>query len=125
MRGLEAALLRYRILAMAVGVGLLVLTAVGIPLQYLAHNKSVVEIVGPLHGFLYLIYLVFAFELWMRGRWPLRRLVPMILAGLVPLLAFYVEHRVTTRVRAEIAAARLAVATASTGTTQRAVTQED
>ena len=106
MRSLEVALLRYRILAFAVGVGLLVLTAVGIPLQYLAHNKTVVSIVGPAHGFLYLIYLVFAFELWMRGRWPLRRLVPMVLAGLVPFLAFYVEHRVATRVKDEIAAAR-------------------
>lgn len=112
MKTLEAALLRYRILAMAVGVGLLILTAVGIPLQYLAHNTTVVAIVGPAHGFLYLIYLVFAFELWMRGRWPLRRLIPMILAGLVPLLAFYVEHRVTIRVRGEIAAARAAVAAA-------------
>jgi integral membrane protein len=113
MRGLEAALLRYRILAFAVGTGLLILTAVGIPLQYLEHNKSVVEIVGPLHGFLYLVYLVFAFELWVRGRWPLRRLIPMILAGLVPLLAFYVEHRVTQRVRGEIAAARAAVMAAN------------
>ena len=106
MRGLEAALLRYRILAVAVGIGLLVLTAVGVPLQYIGHNKSVVEIVGPVHGFLYLVYLIFAFELWVRGRWPLRRLIPMILAGLVPFLAFYVEHKVSVRVKAEIAHAR-------------------
>jgi integral membrane protein len=115
MRGLEAALLRYRILAMAVGTGLLILTAVGMPLQYIGNNKSVVEIVGPAHGFLYLIYLVFAFELWVRGRWPIRRLIPMILAGLVPFLAFYVEHRVTVRVKGEIAQAR---ATALAATTQ-------
>ena len=114
MRGLEAALTRYRFLAMAVGIGLLILTAVGMPLQYLGHNKSVVEIVGPVHGFLYLIYLIFAFELWVRGRWPLRRLVPMILAGLVPFLAFYVEHKVNVRVKAEIEHAR-AVARVSTG----------
>lgn len=113
MRGLEAALRRYRVLAFAVGVGLLILVAVGIPLQYAAHNKSIVQIVGPIHGFLYLIYLVFAFELWARGRWPLRRLIPMVLAGLIPLLAFYVEHRVNSRVRAEIAAARAAVAIAT------------
>ena len=114
MRGLEAALLRYRVLAFAVGTGLLVLVVVGIPLQYAGHNKSVVQIVGPIHGFLYLVYLVFAFELWARGRWPLRRLIPMVLAGLVPLLAFFVEHRVNSRVSAEIAAARAAVA-ATTG----------
>jgi integral membrane protein len=99
---------------MAVGTGLLLLTAVGMPLQYIGHNKSVVEIVGPAHGFLYLVYLVFAFELWVRGRWPIRRLIPMILAGLVPFLAFYVEHRVTVRVKAEIARAR-ATARATAG----------
>lgn len=110
MRGLERALLRYRIMAMAVGIGLLVLVALGIPLQYAAHNQSVVKVVGPIHGFLYIVYLVSAFEMWVRGRWPFRRLIPMVLAGLVPLLAFYVEHRVNQRVRHEIDAARAAVA---------------
>jgi hypothetical protein len=37
----------------------------------------------------------------------------MILAGLVPFLAFYVEHRVTVRVKGEIAQAR-AMALAAT-----------
>jgi integral membrane protein len=110
MRGLERALLRYRVMAMAVGVGLLVLVLVGVPLQYAANRPAVVAIVGPIHGFLYIIYLVCAFEMWVRGRWPFRRLIPMVLAGLVPFLAFYVEHRVNQRVRAEIAAAREAVA---------------
>lgn len=116
MRSIEAALLRYRIMAFAVGCGLAVLVLIGIPLQYWGHNTDVVAIVGPIHGFLYLVYLAFAFELWVRGRWPLRRLVPMILAGLVPFLAFYVEHRVTVRLRAEIAAAR-----AAAGVTAQAV----
>lgn len=106
MRRFEGALLRYRILAMAVGTGLLVLVLVGMPLQYAAHKPEVVKIVGPIHGFLYIVYLVSAFEVFVRGRWPLRRLIPMILAGLVPFLAFYVEHRVTKRVHAEIAIAR-------------------
>lgn len=110
MKRFEQALLRYRILAMAVGTGLLVLTAVGMPLQYVWDKPEVVKVVGPIHGFLYIVYLVSAFEVFVRGRWPLRRLIPMILAGLVPFLAFYVEHRVTIRVRAEIAAARAMVA---------------
>ncbi len=74
------------------------------------------KVVGPIHGFLYIVYLVCAFEMWVRGRWPFRRLLPMILAGLVPFLAFYVEHRVNQRVKAEIAAARAAVAATTSST---------
>ncbi len=97
VHGLEGALNRYRVLAIMVGVGLLILTAIGMPLQYLANSKIVVEIVGPIHGFLYIVYLATGFDLARRGRWTLFQLAQVILAGLVPLLAFYVEHKVTQR----------------------------
>ena len=55
--GLHGALLRYRVMAFAVGVMLVVLVFVGIPLQIAGH-PAVVQIVGPIHGFLYIVYLV-------------------------------------------------------------------
>ena len=98
--GLRAALLRYRVMAYAVGIGLVVLVLVGVPLQ-LAGHPSVVAIVGPVHGFLYLVYLAAAADLTRRGRWPLIQLVWVLLAGLVPFAAFVVERRVTRRVQAQ------------------------
>lgn len=99
--GVQGALLRYRVMAFTVGVGLLVLVAVGIPLQYGAHIDGVVKVVGPMHGFLYLVYLVFALDLWRRERWSLVRIVAMVAAGFVPGLAFYVERQMTKRFTAE------------------------
>jgi len=96
-RGLRGALIRYRVMAYAVGVGLIVLVFVGIPLQIAGHPE-VVRVVGPIHGFLYIVYLVAAADLTRRGRWPLTQLVWVLLAGLVPFAAFVVERRVTRRV---------------------------
>ena len=98
--GLRGALLRYRVMAYAVGVGLVVLVFVGIPLQIAGHPE-VVNVVGPIHGFLYIVYLVSAADLTRRGRWPISSLVWVILAGLIPFAAFVVERRVTRRVEAQ------------------------
>jgi integral membrane protein len=98
--GLRRALLRYRLLAFAVGTGLLALVLVGMPLQFFAGNQHVVQVVGPIHGFLYIVYLLAAADLARRCRWRIPQLAPIILAGLVPFLAFVVERRVSARLQA-------------------------
>lgn len=101
MRG---ALLRYRVMAYLVGIGLLVLTLVGMPLQFAAGRPQVVAVVGPIHGFLYIIYLVTAADLARRARFGIWRLVAMVAAGLLPFVAFVVEHRITSSLRTEASA---------------------
>jgi integral membrane protein len=85
-------------MAYTVGAGLLVLVLVGIPLQYLAGTKAVVAVVGPIHGFLYIVYLVAALDMARRARFTLVQMALMIGAGLVPFLAFIVERMITRRV---------------------------
>jgi integral membrane protein len=88
----ESALFRYRIAAYIVGTLLLI-----------ACTASIVKHVfdGPdflwvwfVHGYFYVVYLVLAFDLYRRTRWPLLRLAEMILAGLLPGLTFVIERRV-------------------------------
>jgi integral membrane protein len=90
-----AALLRFRIIAYVVGIGLLVLVFVGVPLNHLAHQPAVVAFVGPVHGFLYIVYLLAAVDLAFRCRWPLPRTVLVMLAGTIPFLSFVAERKVT------------------------------
>lgn len=95
----QAALTRYRIIAWIVGVVLITLVVIGMPLKYLGHNPVVVETIGPAHGFLYMAYLVLAFDLGRRGRWPLKPIVQVMLAGTVPFVSFWAERIVTRWVR--------------------------
>jgi integral membrane protein len=106
LRGIEASLTRYRILAYIVGIGLAVLVFIGIPLQVAAHSPGVVKVVGPLHGFIYIIYLFAAFDMARRARFTMPQMLMMLCAGLLPILAFVIERKVTARVRAEVAAVR-------------------
>ena len=88
-------------MAYVVGTLLLVLVLAGVPLKHFGHNASVVSVVGPLHGFLYIGYLICAFDLAYRRRWQLGWTLVMLLAGTIPFLTFIVERMVTRRIRDE------------------------
>ncbi|GIJ80825.1 integral membrane protein [Micromonospora phaseoli] len=98
---MRAALTRYRVIAWVVGVVLILLVVIGMPLKYGFDNPIVVETVGQAHGFLYMLYLVAAFDLSRRANWPLKRMVLVMLAGTVPFVSFWAERRVSALVVAE------------------------
>jgi integral membrane protein len=98
-RSIAGALLRYRILAYVVGVGLIVLVLIGVPLRYAADYDGVVAVVGPLHGFLYMVYLALVLDLARRCRWNPIRMILVMAAGTVPFLSFVAEHYTTRAVR--------------------------
>ncbi len=109
MSGLPGALARYRVMAYVVGIGLIILVFVGIPLQYGANQPAVVKIVGPIHGFLYIIYLITALDLARRARFTLLQLAGMVGAGFIPILAFVVERIVVRRMNGVMAGAAGAI----------------
>ena len=93
---MEAAVLRYRVMAYVTGVVLVVLCFVGIPLQVAGH-PSVANNVGVVHGILYIIYLVFAWILSRKLGLATKPTVIMLLAGTIPIMTFIVERWVTRR----------------------------
>jgi integral membrane protein len=84
----RGALIRYRIMAWIVGVGL-ILVFVGIPFP------TFEGIIGPIHGTLYIVYLVTGADLARRAHWTLGRMAMVVVAGFVPFVAFIVERKVT------------------------------
>ncbi|MFV2020271.1 DUF3817 domain-containing protein [Micromonospora sp. LOL_023] len=109
---MSGALTRYRLIAYVVGVVLILLVVVGMPMKYLFDEAVVVETIGPGHGFLYMVYLVAAFDLARRAGWPLGRILKIMLAGTVPFVSFWAERVVTRWAREAIdeqASGRVAV----------------
>ncbi|TDD13680.1 DUF3817 domain-containing protein [Actinomadura sp. KC06] len=97
---MEGAVTRYRILALVVGT-LLVLLAIGMVLKYGPTDMpALAGVVAPVHGFLYMVYLLAAYDLWRRTGWPLNRMVLIVLGGIVPLMTFFVERRIVQDARA-------------------------
>ncbi|MGH9020395.1 MAG: DUF3817 domain-containing protein [Acidimicrobiales bacterium] len=100
---MDRAFQRYRVMSFVTGTTLLLLCAFlllhTVDLSAWKSIKAVVTIVGIGHGVvLYPIYLVMCFQFWLKSRVHVGLLVLMLLAGFVPGLAFYMEHRMYLRV---------------------------
>lgn len=100
--GVRGALARYRVMAYVVGVGLLAL-CFSMIMEYVFDQDRFTAVVGPVHGFLYIVYLVAVVDLALKARWSMKGAVLVMLAGVVPLLSFVEERRVTAKVRGGIA----------------------
>ncbi|GAA3923497.1 DUF3817 domain-containing protein [Actinomadura viridis] len=99
---MEAAINRYRVMAIVVGVMLLLVVFVGMPVRYIGGNGTPSAIISPIHGALYIVYLAIAFDLYRKANWPLKQMVLMVTAGLIPFLAFFIERRIVGDARAEL-----------------------
>jgi integral membrane protein len=95
---MSGALTRFRVIAWIVGIMLLLLTWATWR-DLIDHDQRPVALIGPVHGFLYMVYLVLAFDLARRARWTLGRTVLVLLAGTVPCLSFVAERWATRQVR--------------------------
>lgn len=98
----------YRVLALLVGVLLAFCSLVSFPLEHFAAEGGTLQqfgantaILWALHGWMFMIYVVVAFFLSRRAGWSVAFTLVALAAGLIPLLIFWVEHRVTQRMRAE------------------------
>ncbi|WP_369233203.1 DUF3817 domain-containing protein [Streptomyces sp. R21] len=93
-------LTRYRVMAYVTAVLLIVLTVgvIGKRLLHLDGFDSLVTVVGIAHGWLYVVYLLFAFDVCSKARMPLSRMAWVLLAGTIPTAAFFVERKVTREV---------------------------
>ena len=86
----------YRVMAYVTGVVLIVLCVLAV-LQPFVADSAVVNVVGTMHGALYIIYLLAAFPLSRRLRlaaWPT---VAVLLAGTIPVMTFVVERHISHR----------------------------
>jgi integral membrane protein len=96
----KSVLTRYRVMAYVTAVLLILLTVgvIGKRLLNLDGFDSFTTVVGIAHGWLYVLYLVFAFDLGNKAKMPVPRLLWVLLAGTVPTAAFFVERRVSREV---------------------------
>lgn len=86
----------YRVMAYVTGVILVVLCALAIS-QLFVSDAGLVNAVGTVHGFLYIVYLIVSYPLTRRLRLTFWPAVGVLLAGTVPVMTFVVERRISHR----------------------------
>ena len=85
-------LTRFRFVAIAEGISYVVLVFIGMPLKYLADQPLTVEIVGWIHGILFISYLILGTQAAADEKWSLRFVAIAFAAALVPGGTFWLDR---------------------------------
>ena len=93
---IRTALTGYRIMAWITGIWLIALC--GEVVSHLVFHREIrwIEVV---HGWVYFVYMLAAFNLAIKVRWPIGKTIGILLAGTVPILGIVVEQRQTREIK--------------------------
>ncbi len=85
---------RLRLTAFLEGLSLILLVGVGMPLKYFFNNPSWVKTLGPLHGFLFVVFVALLIYESYKRKWHWLQSISMFLIGsFIPFGSFYVDKR--------------------------------
>ncbi|TRW24395.1 DUF3817 domain-containing protein [Flavobacterium zepuense] len=83
----------FKIIATLEGISLLILFFIAMPLKYFFDTPEFIRPAGMAHGVLFIGYVVLAFMLKMEQEWPVKKLLIVLLASVVPFGTFYIEWK--------------------------------
>ncbi len=86
------ALHQFRIAALLEGWSYLILLFIAIPLKYVVGIPLAVRIVGSVHGFLFITFIIALYRVIAARKWPLRRALRGFLYSLTPFGAFVFDR---------------------------------
>jgi len=92
---------RLRLLAFLEGCSLLILVFIAVPLKYLAANPALVKTLGPIHGILFLLFVMNTLRIGVEQQWTFRATTgKVLLACIIPFGTFYIDRKILRHIRA-------------------------
>jgi integral membrane protein len=89
---------RLRIVSFLEGISLLVLVFIAVPMKYGWDDPTWVKAIGPVHGALFLLFIVNTISVGVEYRWKFRDTTwKVLLACVVPFGTFYVDRKILRR----------------------------
>jgi len=89
---------RLRIIAILEGVSLLTLVFIAVPLKYEFENPSLVKMMGPIHGTLFLLFLFNTLSVGIEQQWKFKETTwKVLLACIIPFGTFYIDRKILSK----------------------------
>jgi len=77
------------------GISLILLVCIAVPIKYLGEDESYVKLLGPIHGFLFILFCYSAWTVGSKLNWNWRHMMgKLLLASFIPFGTFYLDHKV-------------------------------
>ncbi|MBK7957294.1 MAG: DUF3817 domain-containing protein [Bacteroidetes bacterium] len=82
-----------RMIAFFEGLSLIVLMFIAVPLKHLMHDPLAVRVVGPIHGVLFVLFVLFTYLVASEKEWTFKSTTwKVYLSSLIPFGTFYIDH---------------------------------
>jgi integral membrane protein len=89
---------RLRILGFLEGVSLLLLIFVAVPLKYGSHDATLTKTLGPIHGALFLLFILNTLSVGVEQKWERTTTWKVIVACFIPFGTFYIDRKILSKV---------------------------
>ena len=86
--------LRLRVVGIAEGVSYLILLFIAVPLKRIGGHPEAVQVIGPIHGLLFVLYVLTIIQAKTEYGWPFGKTALALLASLIPGGTFYADYKV-------------------------------
>ncbi|AUD02477.1 DUF3817 domain-containing protein [Spirosoma pollinicola] len=84
---------RLRVIGFAEGVSYLLLLFIAVPLKRMGGHPEAVQILGPIHGLLFLLYVLVVIQGKIEYGWTIGKMALALLASIIPGGTFYADHK--------------------------------
>lgn len=85
---------RLRIIGLLEGISLLVLIFIAVPFKYMGHYPGMVKTIGPIHGALFLLYVMNTVSVGVEQKWQWATTAKVLLACIIPFGTFYIDRKI-------------------------------
>jgi integral membrane protein len=82
-----------RVVAITEAVSFLVLVLVGLPLKYFGDQEVGVKVMGPVHGVLFVLFVMLAIFVAADEKWRLKRTLLTLLCAVIPFGGFIADRK--------------------------------
>lgn len=87
----------FRLISYLEGISYLLILFVTMPLKYLFASPEPNKVIGMAHGFLFLLYIVFAFLIKPEKKWNNKTLIIVLLCSIIPFGTFWMDKKYLSR----------------------------
>jgi len=89
---------RLRLIGFLEGISLLILSGIGVPLKYAWGDPSLVKMMGPLHGLLFLLFVINTISVGVAYGWKFGNTTwKVLLACFIPFGTFYIDRKILSK----------------------------
>lgn len=91
---------RIRLIGLLEGISLLVLIFIAVPAKHFFGEPTLVRLIGPVHGLLFLLFVLNTLHVGLEQRWTFKSTTwKVLLSCLIPFGTFYIDRAILRKIK--------------------------